>query len=219
MLLNDNNFKIVYRFIRNTDGYNLCIDKYSTNDFEYFAQLVNIYSAQQNIENVDVHIDIEIKYDDDDNSYFKYIDKDCLKYDTAIWLHGITMNIKEFNKDKQLEYIDCVKNKQIHLSNKTYNIITNNDNSTLFVIRCLYQQYSLNEILELNNLLLNISSNNYLGIILEEDENINLDELDLKNTCIVTYPSSDINKIDCAYKDLFEKLKIVMNLSFNNIII
>ena len=101
----------------------------------------------------------------------------------------------------------------------------NDNNVKLFCIKCLKGEYSLDEIIELNGLLLNLSSNNYISIILEEDNNININininNLKLKNSCIISAPkltghheaidSDRYNTYD-YYIQLFKNSKKMLNI-------
>ena len=189
-LLIDNNFRPIYRLISNSNGYNFSRNKYGYYNLNDFLEDIQINS------NVDlVHIDIDFKYED-----------------INFWTHGIQCPIYEFNKDKNKDYINSVKNKKDHLVDKFLNILKNQQ-PALFCIKSLAGEYSLEDIIELNNLLLKYSSQNYIGIIVEEDENINLNNLNLKNTCIIVFPRLTNNEgIYLYYQKLFEKAKIMMNL-------
>jgi hypothetical protein len=104
------------------------------------------------------------------------------------------MSLKQFTNGKGNYFADTVKSKKDHFVKKFYDILENKDNPTLFCISCSISNYSLNEIIDLNKLLLNYSEKNYLAIIVEEDVNIKLDDLELKNTCIVIYPTCEKKK-------------------------
>jgi len=129
-------------------------------------------------------------------------------------------NCNDFNKDKSEEYINTIHSKNNHLIEKFNNILKNQE-PKLFCIKCLAGEYSIENIIDLNNSLLKYSPQNYLAIICEEDKNINLDNLNLINTCIIVSPKltghneailSEKYNTEIYYKQLFEKAKMMMNI-------
>lgn len=196
-IINPNNFTFIYRLF-NKNSNNISKDCYGYyNRDELYEDLINI----ENIDNI--HIDIDLKYE---NVYF--------------WSHGIQINFNDFNKDKYEEYINTINSKNNHLIEKFHNIFQNKERK-LFCIKCLAGEYSIENIIDLNRTLLQYCPQNYLAIIVEEDKNINLDNLNLINTCIVTSPKltghheavfSERYNTEIYYKELFEKVKIMMNL-------
>jgi hypothetical protein len=189
-LLIDSNFKQIYRLLRNFDGSNFSRNKIGYYDLNEFLK-----DIENNSDADSVHIDIDFKYED-----------------INFWTHGISMSINEFNKDKNEEYINCIKSKKDHLVDKFLNVL-NNQEPKLFCIKCLAGEYSLQDIIDLNNLLLKYSAQNYIAIVVEEDKNIDLNNLNLKNTCIVISPRLTSHQgIDLYYEQLFEKARIILNL-------
>ena len=191
-LLIDNNFRPIYRLISNSNGYNFSRNKYGYYNLNDFLEDIQINS------NVDlVHIDIDFKYED-----------------INFWTHGIQCPIYEFNKDKNKDYINSVKNKKDHLVDKFLNILKNQQ-PALFCIKSLAGEYSLEDIIELNNLLLKYSSQNYIGIIVEEDENINLNNLAINDKIFVYNLKIENNKkvlidwrnFDYNYNIVFNNIK------------
>jgi hypothetical protein len=193
--LNINNFIIVYRLF-NANGNNISRKLYY--DFDEFIDEIKI------IPNISsIHIDIDYRCDD-----------------VYIWIHGIQIPFCNFNQTDYDQYVNNVKTKTNHIIYKTVCIL-NDNNVKLFCIKCLKSEYSLDEIIELNGLLLNLSSNNYISIILEEDNNININNLKLKNSCIISAPkltghheaiySDRYNTYD-YYIQLFKNSKKMLNI-------
>ena len=192
-----NNFKTIYRLF-SKNGNNI-----SKNEGCYY-HFNELLEDMKNIQNIDsIHIDVDYTFED---IYF--------------WTHGIQVPINMFNQCKHNEYLNDVKNKISHLIDKTLSSLNNNE-VKLFCIKCLKGEYLLQDIIALNNLLLNYSSNNYMSIILESDENINLDNLNLSNTCIISTSkltghdhamSSERYNTDIYYKELFENTKKMLNI-------
>jgi len=158
--LNINNFRIIYKILNEN------CDDISRKLYYDFDELIDDIKIIPNISSI--HIDIDLQCED-----------------LYIWTHGIQIPFKNFNQTHYDEYVNNVTNKSIHIIDKTLCILKDN-NVKLFCIKCLKDEYSLEEIIEVNSLLLNLSSNNYISIILEEDININ--NLILKNSCIICDP-------------------------------
>jgi len=195
-IINSTNFKPVYRIFDKNGNI-------SKNYYGYY-DVNELYQDIENISTIDnFHFDIDFKYED---IYF--------------WLHGIHINFNDFNKNKYEEYINTINSKNNHLIEKFHNILQNQE-PKLFCIKCLAGEYSIENIIDLNNSLLKYSPQNYLAIICEEDKNINLDNLNLINTCIIVSPKltghneailSEKYNTEIYYKQLFEKAKMMMNI-------
>jgi len=149
-----------------------------------------------------------------------HIDVSCTLEDVHLWTHGIQIPISEFNENNIENYLNDVKNKTNHIIKKTLDII-NDNNVKLFCIKCLKGEYSIQDIIELNTLLLNYSSNNYMTFIVEKDENIILNSLHLTNTGILVVPKltghheavhSHLYNTDIYYIELFKKTKQMLNM-------
>jgi hypothetical protein len=194
-LLDFNNFKCKYKFLNSTG---------EAKTFMSYNEL-KIYLKENEIieENCSIHLDIDYTFED-----------------IYMWTHGIEINKSDFNENNIEEYLDELKNKSKHIIKKTLYIMDDN-NIKLFCIKCLKGEYSIQDIIELNTLILKYSSNNYISFIVEKDENIILDNLNLTNTCILEVPKltghheaihSDRYNTDIYYIDLFEKVKIMLNV-------
>jgi hypothetical protein len=149
-----------------------------------------------------------------------HIDVFCTFEDLHLWTHGIQIPISEFNENNIENYLNDVKNKTSHIIKKTSDIMNNND-VKLFCIKCLKDEYSIQDIIELNSLLLNYSSNNHMAFIVEKDENKILDNLNLTNACIVEAPKltahneavcSDRYNTHIYYIELFKNAKQMLNM-------
>jgi hypothetical protein len=195
--LNFSNFRTIYRLYAK-NGNN--ISKNGTGYYD-FNELLEDMKTIQNIESI--HIDVDYTFED-----------------TFFWTHGIQLSINQFNESNNSDYLNDVKNKTTHIIEKTLSILNNND-VKLFCIKCLKGEYSFEDIIELNSLLLNYSSNNYVSIIVEKDENINLDNLNLTNTSIISASKltghheaiySDRYNTGIYYKQLFENAKKMLNI-------
>jgi hypothetical protein len=190
-IINSTNFKTVYR-IFNKYG------NISKNHYGYY-DINELYQDLQNISNIDnFHFDIDFRYED-----------------VFFWSHGIQVNFNDFSKDKCEEYNNTIHSKNNHLIEKFNNILQNQE-PKLFCIKCLAGEYSIENIIDLNRTLLQYCPQNYLAIIVEEDKNINLDNLNLINTCIIVAPKltghneailSEKYNTEIYYKQLFEKIK------------
>jgi hypothetical protein len=196
--LDFNNFRYVYRIFNEQDGN---INKKA--DYCDFNELVEDIRLSEDTHSI--HIDVSYSFED-----------------IYTWTHGIVMSISDFNDNNNNieKYLNDLKNKTTHIIKKTLDIMEN-DNVKLFCIKCLKGEYSIQDIIELNTLVLNCSSNNYLLFIVEKDENIILDNLNLTNTCIVEAPKltghheavySDRYNTDIYYIELFKNAKQMLNM-------
>ena len=149
-----------------------------------------------------------------------HIDVSYTFEDVELWTHGIQIPISEFNENNIENYLNDVKNKTNHIIKKTLDVI-NDNNVKLFCIKCLKEEYSIQDIIELNTLLLNYSSNNHMSFIVEKDENLILDNLKLTNTCIVEAPKltghheavhSHLYNTDIYYIELLKNAKQMLNM-------
>lgn len=188
-LLNDSTFKIVYRLM-NGDRNN------SRNGCGYY-NLNELHDDISKISNIDsVHIDIESNHEN-----------------IQMWTHGVIVSLHEFIQNDHTKYIHDVTSKLNYLIKKTSDMMYNTDRK-VYVIKCLKNEYTLQDIIDFNNILLTYSSQNYMSIIVEEDSTINLDNITLKNTTIVCAPKltghdeaiySDRYNTFVYYHQLFEK--------------
>jgi hypothetical protein len=194
--LDFNNFRYIYRFF-DQDGFNISKNSgyYEFNEFLEDKKFIENISS--------IHIDVSYTFED-----------------IYLWTHGITMSIHDFNENNIENYLNDVKNKITHIIKKTLHII-NDNNVKLFCIKCLKGEYSIQDIIELNSLILNYSSNNYIAFIVEKDENIILDNLNLTNTCIVEASKltghheaihSHLYNTDIYYIELLKKTKQMLNM-------
>lgn len=196
--LSFDNFVVVYKLFSNGNTVNLSKNGHGYTDFNHLLE------DMKDIPNIEsIHIDVEYTFED---IYF--------------WTHGTQVAINNFDQHKINDYLNDVKSKTTHLIDKTLSIKTDND-IKVFCIKCLKGNYSLQDIIDLNSLLLNYSANNYMSVIVEEDENINFDDLKLVNTCIVRAPklTEDHEAVftyryntDFYYRQLFEETKKMLNV-------
>jgi len=187
--LDINNFKPIYRLFH-MNGDNISKDGLGYYDVTLLLEDLIIIP--------DIHtIHIDMYYDNDGvNS----------------WSHGIIVSISEFDQKNIDTYLDCVRSKINHLIQKTLNIMSD-DSKKLFCVKCLRNEYTLQDLMVLKQLLLQKSSNNYIAIIAEEDDNVNLYDLELSNMCVMRVPKLtghheavyyDRYGTDFYYKQLFE---------------
>jgi hypothetical protein len=195
-LLNFNNFRCIYRFF-DQDSVNISKNSgyYESNEFLEDIKITENISS--------IHIDVSYIFED-----------------IYLWTHGIQIPISNFNENDIEKYLNDVKNKTNHIIKKTLDTM-NDNNVKLFCIKCLKGEYSIQDIIELNTLLLNYSSNNYMTFIVEKDENIILKNLNLTNTGILVVPKltghheavhSHLYNTDIYYIELFKKTKQMLNM-------
>ena len=69
-----------------------------------------------------------------------------------------------------------------HLISKTLEILNNNSDKIKIYIKLLKNEYDLDSIINLHNIIINNKNNIYLGIIYENEEDLNIE---LKNTILI----------------------------------
>jgi hypothetical protein len=194
-VLTSQNFSRIYRLFSKT-GSNISKGNWGYHDF---SELLCAIKEKDGVESV--HVDI----------YFSY-------EELNFWLHGIVIPINEFVKDNEEYYANTIKSKTEHLRENFLNALRSEE-PQLFCIKCLKGEYSLQNIIDFNNLLLKYSSKNFMAIIAEESENISMKNLNLKNTSIVVAPKltyhseavySHLYNTEIYYKELFEKIKSIL---------
>jgi hypothetical protein len=156
-LYNNNNVEFIYRVLNN--GANVYQSK-NIEDIKNF----NI----NNPNNYSIHIDYEFFFNKK-NIY---------------WTHGIIMDINEFinsNSNNLESYKSSILSKFNHLVENTIKILNNNTDIIKIYIKCLKNEYTINDLKNLINLFIN-KSNIYIGIIYESEEEINIES---KNTLLI----------------------------------
>lgn len=194
-LLNFDNFRYVYRFFDN------CVNNISKKLYYDLNECIQDAQNHQNISSI--HIDIDYTFEE-----------------IYVWSHGIKIPFQDFNLTIIENCLSDLKNKTNHMIEKTLRIM-NDNNVKVFCIKCLKEEYSIQDIIELNSLILKCSSNNYMSFIVEKDENIILDELKLTKTYILNVPKltahneaiySSRYNTDVYYIELFENTLKMLNI-------
>jgi hypothetical protein len=122
-----------------------------------------------NSKNYSIHIDYEFYFN---NNYL-------------FWSHGIVKNLNDIlnsNENNLLNYKNEVLSKYNHLISKTLEILNNNSDKIKIYIKLLKNEYDLDSIISIHNNIINNKNNIYLGIIYENEEDLNIE---LKNTILV----------------------------------
>jgi len=197
----------------------LCLsNKDSLKDFNNILILYRIFDNEKNIFSSKYILDI--KNFPCANHYLIHIDYEFyLDNNFLFWSHGTNKDLNDIlnsNENDLFNYRDEILSKYSHLLSKTLEILNNDFDVIKIYLKLLKNEYDIESIINIHNIVVN-KENIYLGIIYENDEEINIE---LKNTILVRvdkltahYEASrdHLYNTQSSYFHLFEQLDKLSN--------